>query len=41
MLGGGTAKLRVEDDGTGNIQIVISETDPSFSNMVWTPCEPG
>ena len=41
MLGQGTAKLRVEDDGTGNIQIVVSETDPSFSNQVWTPCEPG
>jgi hypothetical protein len=42
ILGNGTLILNIEDDGTGNIQIVkFSETGTGFGNSVWTPCTPG
>jgi hypothetical protein len=40
-LGNGTLKLIVEDDGTGNIQIVTSSATGGFGNHVWTLCAPG
>jgi hypothetical protein len=41
ILGNGTLILNIEDDGTGNIQIVkFSETGTGFGNSVWTPCTP-
>jgi len=41
--GNGTLILNIEDDGTGNIQIVkVSEEGENggFGNNVWTPCRP-
>lgn len=39
-LNNGTMVLTIEDDGTGNIQIVVSGDTGDFGNNVWTPCEP-
>jgi len=42
ILDGGTMKLNVQADGTGNIQIVkVSEQTGDFGNTVWTPCKSG
>jgi hypothetical protein len=42
ILGDGTLKLTIEDDGTGNVRLVkTSETGGGFGNSLWTPCEPG
>jgi hypothetical protein len=42
ILGSGTMKLKVENDGTGNVRIVkVSETGSGFGNTTWTPCKPG
>jgi hypothetical protein len=42
ILGGGTMNLKIQDDGTGNVQITkVSETGSGFGNNVWTPCKPG
>lgn len=42
ILGEGTLTLEIEDDGTGNVQIVkVSETGTGFGGMTWTPCTPG
>ncbi|MFL5771307.1 MAG: hypothetical protein ACJ765_14630 [Chloroflexota bacterium] len=42
ILGGGTMKLNIQDDGTGNVRIAkITETGSGFGNTVWTPCKPG
>jgi len=42
ILGNGTLSLKVEDDGTGNAQIVkVAETGTGFGNSVWTHCTPG
>jgi hypothetical protein len=39
---GGTMTLKIEDDGTGNVQIVkVSEQTGDFGNTLWTPCKPG
>ena len=39
---GGTMTLKVEDDGTGNVQIVkVSQQTGDFGNTLWTPCKPG
>jgi hypothetical protein len=39
--GYGTLSLNIQDDGTGNIQIVkVSETGLGFGNEIWTPCSP-
>lgn len=36
-----TLVLRIQDDGTGNIEIVKTrEVKGSFGNNVWTPCRP-
>lgn len=41
ILGEGTLTLEIEDDGTGNVQIVrVSETG-EFGAMTWTPCTRG
>jgi hypothetical protein len=41
ILGSGTMSLKVEDDGTGNVQIIkVSETGSGFGNTVWTTCRP-
>jgi hypothetical protein len=37
---GGTMKLSVQDDGTGNTRIVkVSEQSGDFGNRTWTPCK--
>jgi hypothetical protein len=36
----GTLVLNVQDDGTGNIEIVGVGGDWEFGNSVWTPCRP-
>jgi hypothetical protein len=42
IFGDGTLNLAIEDDGTGNVQIVkVSETGAGFGNSIWTPCTPG
>ncbi len=42
ILGNGTLRLKIEDDGSGTVRIVkVSETGTGFGNMVWTPCSPG
>lgn len=38
MLNNGTLVLNIQDDGTGNIQIV--DVGGDFGNEVWTPCSP-
>jgi hypothetical protein len=39
--GHGTLSLSIQDDGTGNVQIVkVSETGTGFGGEVWTPCTP-
>jgi hypothetical protein len=38
--GQGTLKLNIQDDGTGNIQIVTVDQTGGFGNHVWTPCSP-
>jgi hypothetical protein len=36
-----TLILKIQDDGTGNIQIVkTQEVEGGFGNSVWTPCRP-
>jgi hypothetical protein len=41
ILDGGTMKLKVEDDGTGNVRIVkVSQQSGDFGNNTWTPCKP-
>jgi hypothetical protein len=38
---GGTMTLKIEDDGTGNVEIVkVSEKTGDFGNTRWTPCKP-
>jgi len=39
-LGNGTLILNIEDDGTGNIQIVLDSQAGDFGNRLWTPCSP-
>ena len=42
ILGNGTLSLTIQDDGTGNIQIIKdAETGTGFGNSLWTPCTPG
>jgi hypothetical protein len=42
ILDGGTMKLKIEDDGTGNVRIVkVSEQTGDFGNKTWTPCKSG
>jgi hypothetical protein len=38
MYGNGTLLLKIQDDGTGNVQIV--KVDGDFGNEFWTPCLP-
>jgi hypothetical protein len=41
IFGNGTLILNIQDDGTGNIQIVkVGETGTGFGNEVLTPCSP-
>jgi hypothetical protein len=38
---GGTMTLKIEDDGTGNVEIVkVNETSGDFGNTRWKPCKP-
>lgn len=39
-LGNGNLILSIQDDGTGNIQIVTVSETGGFGNNVWTPCRP-
>jgi hypothetical protein len=39
-ISSGTLVLNVQDDGTGNIEIVLVGGDWEFGNNVWTPCNP-
>jgi hypothetical protein len=39
-LGNGNLILNIQDDGTGNIQIVTVSEGGGFGNRVWTPCAP-
>ena len=42
ILDGGTMKLKIEDDGTGNVRMVkVSEQTGDFGNKTWTPCQSG
>jgi hypothetical protein len=42
ILGGGTLKLKIEEDATGSTRIVkVSETGTGFGNSLWQPCKPG
>jgi hypothetical protein len=42
ILDGGTMNLKIEDDGSGNVQIVkVSQASGDFGNTTWTPCKPG
>jgi hypothetical protein len=34
----GTLNLKIQDDGTGNVQIVTVHAEGGFGNKVWTPC---
>ena len=39
IYGAGTLELKIQDDGTGNTQIVkVGESEGGFGNNVWTPC---
>jgi hypothetical protein len=38
--GNGTLQLRIQDDGTGMLEIVTVAQDGNFGNHVWTPCLP-
>ena len=39
IYGEGTLELTIQDDGTGNTQIVkVGESEGGFGNSVWTPC---
>ena len=38
--GHGTSTLRIQDDGTGNIEIVLLSQTGDFGLTVWTPCAP-
>jgi hypothetical protein len=40
FLNNGTLVLNIQDDGTGNIQIVTVGGEGGFGNEVWTPCAP-
>jgi hypothetical protein len=40
IYGDGTLVLNIQDDGTGNIQIVRVDHEEGFGNSVWTPCLP-
>jgi hypothetical protein len=40
ILNNGTLTLAIQDDGTGDIQIVTKGEPGSFGNRVWTPCLP-
>jgi DNA-directed RNA polymerase specialized sigma24 family protein len=41
ILGSGTLKLQIEDNGAGDIRIrKVDETGTGFGNSLWTPCEP-
>jgi len=40
ILGGGTLIVNIQDDGTGNIQLVADGDEGGFGNHVWTPCSP-
>jgi hypothetical protein len=40
ILGNGTWRLNIQDDGTGNIQIVGISEARGFDRIVWTPCTP-
>ena len=39
-ISSGTLVLNVQDDGTGNIEIVLVGGNWEFGNNVWTPCYP-
>jgi hypothetical protein len=41
ILGSGTLNLKIEDDGTGNVQIARVTQTGDFGNTLWTPCKPG
>lgn len=38
--GQGTLQLGIQDDGTGNVEIVTVNQTGDFGNRVWTPCLP-
>lgn len=40
FVSNGTLTLKIQDDGTGNIQIVTDGETGGFGNRVWTPCAP-
>ena len=40
FLNNGTLVLNIQDDGTGNTQIVKVSDPEGFGNSVWTPCAP-
>ena len=40
VFGHGTLGLEIQDDGTGNVQIVKVRDIEGFGNEVWTPCSP-
>lgn len=40
VLNNGTLVLNIQDDGTGDIQIVTVGDPGNFGNRVWTPCAP-
>ena len=40
ILNHGTSTLNIQDDGRGNIQLVLVSTTGEFAYQVWTPCLP-
>jgi hypothetical protein len=40
IYGAGSLVLSIQDDGTGNIQILRVDNNEGFGNSVWTPCSP-
>jgi hypothetical protein len=40
FLNNGTLVVTIQDDGTGNTQIVTVGDQGDFGNSVWTPCSP-